>query len=149
MLTPSTLFLVANNAVLPFWLLLAFAPHHRVTRTLVHSMLGPAVFALLYLALLIAGPFADPPPPNSGSFFSLEGVQTIFENPWAALTAWVHYLAFDLFVGAWEVRDAKRHEVPHRYIVIPLFFTLMLGPVGLLLYLGVRRWSHGPVEAEA
>jgi hypothetical protein len=134
----ATLFLIANSSVIPFWMLLVFAPHHRVTNALVHSMAGPVLFAVAYAVLVITGPFLEPQPPGTGSFFSLDGVQTLLANPWSALTAWVHYLAFDLFVGAWEVRDAKRRGLAHRYVVVPLGFTLMFGPIGLLLYFGVR-----------
>jgi len=31
-------------------------------------------------------------------------VAQLFENRWLLLAGWVHYLAFDLFIGAWETR---------------------------------------------
>ena len=61
-----------------------------------------------------------------------------FSVPETVLVGWVHYLAFDLFVGAWEVRDAQRRSISHLYVVPCLLFTLMLGPVGLLAYLTLR-----------
>jgi hypothetical protein len=61
-----------------------------------------------------------------------------FTSPYATLVGWVHYLVFDLFVGAWEVRDARRREIPHLAVVPCLVVTLMLGPVGLLAYLTLR-----------
>lgn len=73
-----------------------------------------------------------------GGFGSLAGVMKLFTNPWAVLAGWVHYLAFDLFVGAWEVRDAEQHGVSHLLVVPCLFFTFMLGPIGLLMYMGAR-----------
>ena len=54
------------------------------------------------------------------------------------LVGWVHYLVFDLFVGAWIVRDARRRGIHHGLVLPCLFFTLMLGPIGLLLYAGLR-----------
>ncbi len=47
-------------------------------------------------------------------------------------------LVFDLFVGAWEVRDAQRRGIAHGFVVPCLVFTLMLGPIGLFLYLVLR-----------
>ncbi|HEU6452531.1 MAG TPA: ABA4-like family protein, partial [Gemmatimonadaceae bacterium] len=61
-----------------------------------------------------------------------------FENPWALLAGWVHYLAFDLFVGGWEVRDAQRRGIPHLLVVPALVLTFLFGPGGLLLYLAIR-----------
>ena len=47
-------------------------------------------------------------------------------------------LAFDLFIGAWEVRDAQKHQVPHLAFVPCLLLTFLFGPVGLLLYFILR-----------
>ena len=52
---------------------------------------------------------------------------------------WIHYLVFDLFVGAWIGRDAIRRAIPHWMVVPCLVVTLFIGPVGLLLYFLVRR----------
>ncbi len=65
---------------------------------------------------------------------------TLFEEPEAVMAGWIHYLVFDLFIGAWEVRDARRLKIPHLAVVPCLVLTFMLGPVGLLLYL-ILRWS--------
>ena len=62
----------------------------------------------------------------------------MFSSPGALLGGWVHYLAFDLFVGAWMVRDAKRVEIPHLAIIIPLGLTFAAGPLGLLIYVAMR-----------
>jgi hypothetical protein len=58
----------------------------------------------------------------------------------------VHYLCFDLAIGAWEARDARRRGVPHLALIPCLAATFMLGPLGLLLYCGVRR-LYRPVAA--
>ena len=58
------------------------------------------------------------------------------------MAGWIHYLAFDLFIGAWEVRDARRLGVPHMVVVPCLFFTLMAGPVGLALYFAMRAGTR-------
>ena len=59
------------------------------------------------------------------------------------LAGWVHYLVFDLFVGSWEVSDARRLGIPHLFVVPCLILTFLLGPCGLLLYLAVRSFASG------
>ena len=54
------------------------------------------------------------------------------------VAGWVHYLAFDLFVGSWEVRDARESGVPHVFVVPALALTFLFGPAGLLLYFLTR-----------
>jgi len=54
------------------------------------------------------------------------------------LAGWVHYLAFDLFVGSWEARDALSHRIPHLAVIPCLLLTFLFGPAGLLLYLLLR-----------
>jgi hypothetical protein len=134
-LTADQMFTLCNAAVLPFWVLLAVAPRWRLTQILVHSALVPLIFGSVYAWALI---FAGPPAPEGAGFGSLEGVMLLFTQPMAVLGGWVHYLIFDLFVGAWEVRDAQRRKVPHLAVVPCLLLTLMLGPVGLALYLLLR-----------
>jgi len=129
----STLFSICNNAVLPFWALLVVAPGWPWTQRLVHSALVPAVFSVVYAGALLA---ADVP--TDAGMGTLAGVMTLFSVPEAALAGWVHYLVFDLFVGAWEVRDARRHGISHLAVVPALLLTLGLGPIGLALYLAIR-----------
>ncbi|MGB1139983.1 MAG: abscisic acid-deficient protein Aba4 family protein, partial [Halioglobus sp.] len=69
---------------------------------------------------------------------SLEAVMLLFQSPTAVLGGWIHYLVFDLFVGAWIVRDAKRQGISHWLVVPLLVVTLMAGPAGLMLYLLLR-----------
>ncbi len=133
-MTLETIFLVCNNGVLPAWLLLAIAPNWSWTQKIVHQIWIPILLGSVYLGVLATSPAT----PSAGGFSSLDGVMTLFTSPHFALVGWVHYLAFDLFVGAWEVRDAKRHSIPHLFVVPCLVMTLMLGPIGLLAYLVLR-----------
>ena len=131
---PHIAFTVCNYGVLPAWLLLVIAPHKALTQRLVHALWIPALLTIVYAIMLFGGPEA----PEGASFSSLEGVMLFFTMPQATLAGWVHYLAFDLFVGAWETRDARRRGIRHIYIVPCLVLTLMLGPIGLSLYLLLR-----------
>ena len=53
------------------------------------------------------------------------------------LVGWVHYLAFDLWVGAWEAEVAPKWGVPHWALLPCLGFTFLVGPVGLVMFLAV------------
>jgi hypothetical protein len=133
-MTPETVFLICNYGILPVWALLVIAPKSPWTRWIVHSPLVPVLFALVYIWAFIGDTAGAP----GGSFFTLAGVMNLFASPWIALAGWLHYLVFDLFIGAWEARDAERRSVP-RFLVVPcLLVTLVVGPVGLGLYLLLR-----------
>ena len=134
-MSAETLFLLCNNGVLPAWLLLALAPRWPWTQTLVHALWIPVLLGLAYGFALVNGMGNGP---EGASFTSLQGVMLFFTVPFAALAGWIHYLVFDLFVGAWEVRDAQRRGIPHLAVVPCLALTLGLGPLGLLAYLVLR-----------
>ena len=144
------LFSAANMLVLPGWLLLIVLPRWRYTAGFITSVLLPGVLGIAY-AILIARALSSGVADLSG-FGSLASVRAMFGDDGVMLAAWIHYLAFDLFVGSWEVRDARKVGVPHLLVVPCLFFTFMLGPVGLLMYLVLRlvargRWMVGePAE---
>jgi hypothetical protein len=132
-MSPELLFSICNLIALSGWLLLVLAPRWRWSAGLIAPFVLPAVLAAIYVALLVSliGQW-------QGGFGSLAAVARLFENPYALLAGWVHYLAMDLFVGGWEVRDSKRLGISH-WVVLPcLAFTLLFGPAGLLLYLAVR-----------
>ena len=133
-MNPELLFKICNLAILPFWLLLAVLPRHALTRHLVHSMWLPCGLALLYMWMLFGGQ----PAAEGAGFDSLQSLMLLFQSPAALLAGWIHYLVFDLFIGAWQVRDAQRRGINHWLVLPCLLFTLMLGPIGLMLYLVLR-----------
>ena len=128
------LFLICNYAVMPAWFLLFVLPHHRVTQLLVHAIWMPLLLGPFYIWALFFGQ----PAPEGAGFGSLQGVMLLFQSPTAVLGGWIHYLVFDLFIGAWIVRDAKRQGINHWFTTPFLFVTLMAGPAGLMLYLLLR-----------
>ena len=93
----------------------------------------PALFAAIYVAIIVTQWKG-----SSGGFSSLSAVAALFSQPWLLLAGWVHYLAFDLFVGSWEVRDARERGIPHLAVVPCLLLTFMFGPAGWLAYSGLR-----------
>ena len=136
------LFAVTNGIAMLAWVLLAVLPGRPWVTDIVTGKAVPALFAVIYVAI-VATTFAG----SEGSFSTLAGVATLFTNPWLLLAGWLHYLAFDLLIGTWEARDARERRVPHLLLVPCLFLTLMFGPAGWLLYMGVRKSGKGPTAS--
>lgn len=132
-MTPEKLFSICSTLVLPGWLLLVVAPRWKWTARLICAVLLPLMLALVYLFLVVTH-FGT----SEGGFGSLAQVAQLFQNPNNLLAGWIHYLAFDLFVGSWEVRDAQRVGLHHLLVVPCLILTFLFGPVGLLLYFALR-----------
>ena len=137
-------FKAANYAVLPFWFLLFVAPRWSWTQRLVHGPVVVLLMAPMYAYLL----FGYGTMPDEMNFRTLYGVMVGFSVPHLVMAGWIHYLIFDLFVGAWEVRDAARRELPHGFVVPCLLLTLITGPIGLLAYVLVRFFRTGTLEFE-
>lgn len=118
------------------WACLAAAPLAR-DRLVMLARVAALVLAAAYLIQ-----FFTITQPTDGNFSSLAGVTALFSQPGNVMLGWTHYLAFDLFIGSWEVEDAGKRGVPHWLVLPCLFFTLMLGPIGLGLYF-ILRWAWG------
>lgn len=131
-----TLFRIASTVAMAGWVVLALAPFNRKLAVLVARLLA-AVLCGGYAAVLVHA-LASGHGPAGASFTSLDGVMNLLKTREAFLAGWVHYLAFDLFTGAWEAETAPAARVPHAVLLVCLFLTLMAGPVGLLAYLLVR-----------
>lgn len=82
-----------------------------------------------------------------GGFDSLANVMKLFTNEWSVLAGWIHYLAFDLFVGAWEVKDSQEKGISHWFVIPCLVLTFLFGPIGFLLY-SVLRFFLGQKEVK-
>lgn len=127
-------FRVLNAIVMPWWLLWLFAPRSRwARRAAAHGgvFLGLCgVYAVLIVWAIAAGAAGD-----ASGVLDFESVRAALSTPLGFLAGWTHYLVFDLFVGAWILRESGRLELePRPYLV----FALMLGPIGLGAFL-LRR----------
>lgn len=132
---PARLFDIVQWVVIPGWLLLVFVPRWRWTQTISVALI-PAILAVTYLVLFLK--YFGEVPEGFGAFGSLAGVKAALSIDGMLLAGWIHYLAFDLFVGSWEVRDSQRVGVPHLLVIPCMLLTFMMGPVGLLAYLVLR-----------
>ena len=134
-----TAFKLINFIILPAWTLLVFAPNWRFTSKLVHAAFIPLILFAIYFyyiawALFFGGGA------EGGGFGSLSEVMAAFTSHVGVLAGWTHYLVFDLFVGMWIARDSRRRDMAHAWIVPCLILTLLFGPIGLGLYLILRKF---------
>lgn len=127
------IFSIVNLTAMAGWLLIAILPRWKFTRLVVLSGAVPLLLSVAYLALIVLF-FGK----AEGGFDSLANVMKLFTNDWAVLAGWIHYLAFDLFIGSWEVRDAQRRGISHLLVIPCLVLTFLFGPIGFLLYTAIK-----------
>lgn len=138
-MSPDEIFRFVNLAALAGWLVLLASPLAPRLAQLVAGLGVTLALSVLYVALILAFWGADGGGgAGGGGFDTLDGVAALFARREILLAGWVHYLAFDLFVGAWEVRVARRDGLPFLAVLPCLALTFMLGPAGLLLFLALR-----------
>ena len=132
-MTPDQLFSIANTIALAAWITMIVLQRRLWVLNILIGRVVPAVFAAIYVAIL-AGSWAG----STGGFSSLAGVAALFSNRWLLLAGWLHYLAFDLLIGRWQLADAHAHGFGLALVVPCQLLTFMFGPAGWLLYSIVR-----------
>lgn len=145
MLTPETAFQAANLLALAGWLILALGVFIRspLLCVTVAGRLIPLLLSLFYAVVLVTNWSAG----GMESFSSLAGIASLFSSPWLLLAGWLHYLAFDLFIGAWVAQDATDRGLPRALLIPVLPATLFAGPIGLALWLALRQTRNRPPES--
>ena len=132
------IYLIANFGVIPFWLLLIILPNHPVTNFFVHSIIAPLLLASAYgfvaYNIFLEGNILD----SFELYSGLDGIYSMFSNESFLLILWIHFLAINLFLGAWIARDSNKYMTPRFFVIIALTLTYFTGPIGLLLYWFIR-----------
>jgi hypothetical protein len=136
---------VCNATAAVCWMPLVLALRAPFTRQWTATPLPPMAFALVYTALAVRMIAGD----GGGSMDSLADLRRGFASDPVLLLAWVHYLSFDMLVGFWIARDSTRLRLNTWVVRICLIFTFMLGPVGLLMYAGLRLASGRGLRFDA
>lgn len=143
-MTPDVLFQAANALALVGWLALALGPLAPRAMGLVGGMAVPLVLSGGYAAVVLSHWSA-----GQGGFDSLASVEQLFKSRWLLLAGWVHYLAFDLLVGAWQLRTARREGIPHLHLLPCLLATFLFGPAGYLLFQLLRAAHRSSTRSAA
>ena len=128
------IYLVANWGVIPFWLLLIFAPNHSLTNFFVQSIIVPLLLAVGYIYLSYNLYLENNIFDGFELYGGLDGLYSMFANESLLLIFWLHFLAISLFAGSWIIRDSKRYFIPKIITIPSLILTYFTGPVGILVY---------------
>ncbi len=125
-------FSIAGIVSMLGWATLLLSPLMPTWSDRIAGVIVPVVLAIGYLILLLFFPA------KSGGFGNFADVTVLFSNPEALMAGWVHFLAFDLFVGAWICRAARRETIRFWLVLPCLPLAFLFGPAGLLLFQGIR-----------
>lgn len=151
-MTPDKLFQLCGILAMLGWLCLLSTPlwparHRETLPRQVGAISIPALIAAVYTGIILTHWSGHP-----GGFNSLDAVMLLFTDRWLVTAGWIHYLAFDLFLGGWELADSRQRRVPHLVLIPILLLTFFFGPIGFLAYLAARsifRKSKSVVTADA
>ena len=137
--TINIIYLWINIGVLPFWFILIFFPNSKINQIFVTSILPLLILSLIYLYIvieLIKTGF------NFGDIFylymGLDELRSIFGNKNYLILFWIHFVAINLFCGAWICKDSQKYLMPKFLTFIPLAITYLIGPSGVFIYWIIR-----------
>lgn len=136
-------FQAANFWALAMWVVLIALPRSPFALSAV-LFAGVGLLCFAYTALLVLlqwGALDANAAQGAGpvSFFTIEGVRNIFLSDGGVTVGWMHYLAFDLFVGLWIAKDADHKAISRLWQAPVLLLTFIAGPAGLLWWLAIRE----------
>jgi len=122
------------------WISLLASPLFPRWSDRIAGLIIPLLLAMAYVATVLLVPADD-----SGGFGTFAEVMQLFTNPGAVMAGWVHFLAFDLLVGAWICRTAREEEISFWLVIPCLPVTFMLGPAGFLMFCAIRGMKRWPL----
>ena len=137
--TIETLYMWINLGVIPFWLILIFFPQSYLCRFFVTSifpfvLLSVTYIFILYKSFLIGYDFDA----NFNLYLGINELSRLFEDSLYLMIFWTHFIAINLFVGGWIVKDAQKFSVNKVLLAIPLITTYLIGPFGIFIYWIIR-----------
>ena len=134
-----TLYMWINIGVLPFWFILIFFPQSHLNKFFVTSifpffLLSGVYIFILYKSFLIGYDFDT----NFSLYLGLNELSRLFEDQLYLMIFWTHFIAINLFVGGWIVKDSQKFSINRVLLSVPLIITYLIGPMGLFLYWIIR-----------
>ena len=137
--TIETLYMWINLGVLPFWLILIIFPQSHLSRIFVTSIfpffiLSGVYIFILYQSYLIGYDFDG----NFSLYLGLSELSRLFEDHLYIMIFWTHFIAINLFIGGWIVKDSQKFSINKVLMAVPLIVTYLIGPIGLFLYWIIR-----------
>ena len=137
--TIETLYMWINLGVLPFWFILIVFPQSHLSRIFVTSIFPFFILSGVYIFILyksyLTGYDFDV---NFTLYLGLSELSRLFEDHLYIMIFWTHFIAINLFIGGWIVKDSQKFSINKILLAIPLIFTYLIGPIGLFLYWIIR-----------
>ena len=137
--TIETLYMWVNLGVLPFWFILIIFPQSHLSRIFVTSIFPFFILSCVYIFILyksyLTGYDFDG---NFTLYLGLSELSRLFEDHLYIMIFWTHFIAINLFIGGWIVKDSQKFSINKVLLAIPLIVTYLIGPIGLFLYWIVR-----------
>ena len=137
--TIEILYMWVNLGVLPFWFILIIFPQSHLSRIFVTSIfpffiLSGVYIFILYKSYLTGYDFDG----NFTLYLGLSELSRLFEDHLYIMIFWTHFIAINLFIGGWIVKDSQKFSINKVLLAIPLIVTYLIGPIGLFLYWIIR-----------
>jgi len=138
-LTFENIYLWTNYGVIPFWLMLIAIPNHAITQFFVNSIIIPLILGSAYIYIIYKTILLDISIFNIFKLYlSLDELYSIFSTESFLLIFWLHFLALNIFIGSWLVRDSTKYNMPRVITFFSLILVYFAGPVGLFFYWLIR-----------
>jgi len=133
--TIEMIYLWLNIGVIPFWLILLFFPQSKICGMFVTSIFPILILGLLYLYLfyyfyIFGNDFLE----SFNLYLGLYNLRDLFENESFLILFWTHFLAINLFCGAWIVKDSQKLYMSKFLVFLPIVITYFVGPIGIFVY---------------
>ncbi len=139
--TIEMIYLWLNIGVIPFWLILIIFPQSKICGLLVTSVFPFFILAAVYVYLgyyfYISGYDFDY---NFTLYLGLYDLRNLFEAEAFLIMFWTHFLAINLFCGAWIMKDSQRLFMSRYIVFTPIIITYFIGPLGLVVYWIIRMF---------
>ena len=137
--TIDTLYMWVNLGVLPFWFILVFFPQSHLCKYFVASIFPTLILSGCYIFVLYKSYQLDYDfLGNFTLYLGLDDLSRLFEDNLYLLVFWIHFIAINLFVGGWIVKDAQKFYINKFLLAVPLIITYLIGPIGLFIYWIIR-----------
>ena len=134
-----TLYMWINLGVLPFWFILIIFPQSHLSRIFITSIfpifiLSGVYIFVLYKSYIVGYDFNG----NFSLYLGLNELSRLFEDHLYLMLFWIHFIAINLFIGGWIVKDSQKFYINKVLLALPLLVTYLIGPIGLFLYWIIR-----------
>ena len=147
-LTIENIYLWANYGVIPFWLMLVFIPNHSVTQFFLNSIIIPLILASAYIYIIYQTVLLDISVFGIFKLYlNLDELYSAFSTESFLLIFWLHFVALNIFLGSWMVRDSAKYNMSRGITFLPLILVYFAGPVGIVFYWLIRVFFSKKIKS--